>query len=269
MSTLQQIEQLLLPVWNKLYKEKPDKIPKSFIRLMTYIIPKYKDFNFDTFLGKLNRKIVTNALRKCQIDLLELNLLDKNTQNVLSGLINVFNLKKIIKEYKSVGEFIGKVLGLVIIKEFKPNGVYLVQENGIERVLKIALWSNSGHIYALKREAEFLNDLKKQKNFPKLIRVYQQRNFFAILKEYITGKTLSETKLTQKQAEKLKNAVLACHQKGYAKLTLFPDSIIVRKEDNEPFFIDIGDLSVRKGEVRKEEFNKYVQQDMIKIETYF
>ena len=51
MNTLEQIEQLLLPIWNKLYTEDRDNIPKSFNGLMANIIPKYKN---DSFNGILN-----------------------------------------------------------------------------------------------------------------------------------------------------------------------------------------------------------------------
>ncbi len=93
MNTLQEIQSLLLPIWNKIY-DKPE-CPKSFIKLMTYIIPKYKDSNFDGLLGKLKKKGVVSALKKTQIDFIELGLLDKTIQKGFGELIDIFEETKV------------------------------------------------------------------------------------------------------------------------------------------------------------------------------
>ena len=72
MNTLAQIEQLLLPLWNKLYKEKPKLLPESFVKLITRTIPKYKYTNFDSFFGKINKKLILKQLLEVHGDLARL-----------------------------------------------------------------------------------------------------------------------------------------------------------------------------------------------------
>ena len=107
MNTLQQIEQLLLPIWNKLYKKDKENIPKSFIKLMTYIIPKYKDANFDTFIWKLKKRGIITALRTVQIDLIEFGILSINEEESLGVLIDLFNNDSSKNNLYTTGQFIG------------------------------------------------------------------------------------------------------------------------------------------------------------------
>lgn len=109
--TLAQIESLLQPIWNRLYEEGRENIPKSFFTLMTKVIPKYKDYifrDFQGFRGKSKRKRIINVLRKCQADLIELELLDKDTQNSLNGLIKEFSRRPSVKEQIESYSEIGK-----------------------------------------------------------------------------------------------------------------------------------------------------------------
>src|SRR3989344_34824 len=90
MNTLQQIEQLLLPIFHQLVNLDKKNIPRSFVKLMTSIIPKYKSYSFDTFFEKIRKKFVINSLRKTQIDLIEIGVLDRKEQESLNVLINKF-----------------------------------------------------------------------------------------------------------------------------------------------------------------------------------
>ncbi len=100
MNTLKEVQSLLLPIWNKIY-DKPE-CPKSFIKLMTFIIPRYKDSNFDGLLGKLKKRGVIASLRKTQIDLIEVNKLNNNLQRQLSELINGFENKEGYVSYDDI-----------------------------------------------------------------------------------------------------------------------------------------------------------------------
>lgn len=73
MNTLQQIENLLLPIWNKLYKENPNNIPKSFVKLMTEISPNYLNKDLDLINPK-ERNSIINIIKNCQDELNRLGI---------------------------------------------------------------------------------------------------------------------------------------------------------------------------------------------------
>ena len=135
MNTLQQIEQLLLPIWNKIYNK--EECPKSFIKLMTNIIPKYKDNNFDSFLGKIKKMGVIQALRKTQIDLIEFRALNEKIQENLNNLINIFQNKFIredISKFTS-SKFVSYARDINEIIEFKEEASEILKNKLKNRVL--------------------------------------------------------------------------------------------------------------------------------------
>lgn len=124
MDTLQQIENLLAPIWNKLMREKRDDIPKSFINLITDIFPKYRGYNFDTPIGRLRKIKIVEILRKAQFNLINVGALDKKRQNDLNFLIEKFSRKFSVKEQIEVYRDIGK-LERAFIKDIKGDVIDL------------------------------------------------------------------------------------------------------------------------------------------------
>ncbi len=151
--------------------------------------------------------------------------------------------------------------GSLAYRAFKDGEVY---------VLKTATRNWPSYLEHVSNEKDILERIK---SIPKIVSMkeyhvgrYDSIDAAALVRDYIEGKTVEETKaLNPAQCQSIEAAILALHDLGIADLDIAGKNIVVDTE-GIPWLIDLGTATTKE---RSRSFNVLKYEDLLRMESMF
>ena len=174
--------------------------------------------------------------------------------------------KKLTFYNKEIVSFIEPSAKVISRKRNCSTGVFEVEIKGKRYILKIASECCNFGFDHLKTDILVMKTCQDVPGIPKIYDTFYKEGYLGMLREPIGGE--EAYKLSPRRKSCLEKTVRELHKRGFARLDLCPNNIIIPKAPKSlPYIVDLGHALLAK-DLKKRAFGRARRDDLKIIERY-